>query len=55
MTESARWLTPTGAVVVEIGDTQAAAGTALARAAGFEQVEVRPDLTGRPRALVARR
>jgi release factor glutamine methyltransferase len=48
------WLRRPGALVVEIGDTQAEAAVALASAAGFSSSEVRPDLSGRPRALVAR-
>jgi release factor glutamine methyltransferase len=48
------WLTPSGTLVVEIGDDQGAAVAGLARAAGFPHVEVRPDLAGRDRALVAR-
>jgi len=53
--EAPGWLAPDAAAVVEIGATQAAAATDLARTAGFSDVEVRPDLAGRPRALVARR
>ena len=49
------WLAPAGVLVVEIGDTQGAAVVSLAVAAGFREAEVRPDLTGRDRALVARR
>jgi release factor glutamine methyltransferase len=48
------WLAPTGALVLEIGATQGPAATALARAAGFSVVEVRPDLAGRDRILIAR-
>lgn len=48
------WLTRPGALVVEIAPHQAAAGAELARAAGFTDVEVRPDLQGRLRALVGR-
>lgn len=48
------WLEPGGALVVEIGETQGDAVVALAQRAGFAAVEVRPDLTGRPRILVAR-
>lgn len=46
------WLAPRGAVVLEIGETQSAA--AVAAAIGFS-AEVRPDLAGRPRVLVALR
>ena len=48
------WLTRPGALVVEIGETQGAAVRTLAEAAGFEDIEIRPDLAGRPRALIAR-
>ena len=48
-----QWLAPHGALVVEIGAGQAAAAARLAQAAGFAQVEVRPDLAGRPRSLHA--
>ena len=46
-------LTPGGVGVLEIGATQAAAVTALARAAGFDAATHR-DLGGRPRAIVLR-
>ena len=49
------WLEPGGALVVELAPHQADAAVARARAAGFATAEVRPDLTGRPRALLARR
>ncbi len=48
-----RWLRPPAAVVVELAPAQAEAAVALALAAGFDRAVVRPDLTGRPRALVA--
>lgn len=48
-----RWLRRPGAVVVELAPAQAEEAVALATAAGFTRAEVRPDLTGRPRALVA--
>jgi release factor glutamine methyltransferase len=48
------WLRSGGTLVVEIGDDQGEAAAELARAAGFAHVEVRPDLTERDRALVAR-
>lgn len=48
------WLVPGGLLVVEIGETQGRAVTDLATGAGYVEVEVRPDLAGRDRALVAR-
>jgi release factor glutamine methyltransferase len=52
---SVAWLAPGGTLVVEIAPHQAEHVTTRAADAGFEHVEVRPDLTGRPRALLARR
>ncbi len=49
------WLRPDGALVVEHGDTQGPAAVALALAAGFTDAVTARDLTGRDRALVARR
>lgn len=49
------WLSRSGAMVVEIAPTQAEASMAAARRAGFGQVGVERDLSGRLRALVARR
>jgi release factor glutamine methyltransferase len=51
---TAGWLRRPGAVVVEIAPHQAAEASALAREAGLVEVDVRPDLAGRLRALVAR-
>jgi release factor glutamine methyltransferase len=48
------WLGPQGVAVIEIAPHQSAAATTLAHAAGFRSVEVRPDLAGRERILVAR-
>ena len=48
-----QWLAPAGALVVEIGAGQAVHARAAAEAAGLGRVEVRPDLTGRDRILVA--
>jgi release factor glutamine methyltransferase len=53
--EAPRWLAPGGTLVVEIGETQGDLVLALAEQAGLRSPEVRPDLAGRPRALVARR
>lgn len=47
------WLAPGGTLVVEIGESQGDAVTGLARAAGFRDVAVHPDLAGRDRAVVA--
>lgn len=49
------WLAPHGVLVAEIGATQADAVLMLARQAGFMIAEVRPDLAGRDRILVAGR
>jgi len=48
------WLEPDGVLVCELSPEQAGTATDLARAA-FAEVRVEPDLTGRARALVARR
>ena len=48
------WLAPHGAVVLEIGETQADRVQELA-SVDFAAVEVHPDLADRPRVLVARR
>ena len=48
------WLRRPGALVVELAPTQADAAVDLARTAGFREARVAPDLSGRPRALVAR-
>ncbi len=48
------WLRPIGVLVAEIAPHQAQAAVAMAVDAGFAEVEVRPDLASRPRALVAR-
>jgi release factor glutamine methyltransferase len=49
------WLDEAGVLVVETAPWQAADAVALAGAAGFSRAEVRPDLAGRPRTLVAAR
>jgi release factor glutamine methyltransferase len=53
--DASRWLAPQATLVVEIAPHQADIVTELARRSGFDDVVVRPDLTGRPRILVARR
>jgi len=53
---AARLLVPGGLLVMEHAEVQDAAARAAAEATGaFESVASRPDLTGRPRMLVARR
>jgi release factor glutamine methyltransferase len=49
------WLDPMGILVLEIGEDQAGPAREEALAAGFDRVDVRPDLAGRPRVMVARR
>jgi release factor glutamine methyltransferase len=50
---AARWLAPTGTLVVELAPAQRDAVLARAARAGFSAT-VEPDLTGRDRVLVAR-
>ncbi len=52
ITEAPVWLRSGGVLVLEIAPHQRE--DVLAMCAGFDQVEVRPDLTGRDRVLVAR-
>jgi release factor glutamine methyltransferase len=52
--EAPRWLRRPGVLVLEIDPGQARPAARLAIDAGFTEVEVRPDLAGRPRTLVAR-
>jgi release factor glutamine methyltransferase len=53
--EARAWLGRPGAVVVELAPHQAEAARQRAAQLGYEEVEVRPDLARRARALVARR
>ncbi|WP_235830122.1 peptide chain release factor N(5)-glutamine methyltransferase [Algihabitans albus] len=48
-------LAPDGCVLLELGAGQAAAVTALGRAAGFPKAEIRADLSGTPRCLALSR
>jgi release factor glutamine methyltransferase len=48
------WLAPGASLVLELAPHQAPAVEELARRTGYVDVEVRDDLAGRPRALVAR-
>jgi release factor glutamine methyltransferase len=54
LADAPRWLAERAAIVCEIAPHQTDAARALARSARYTAVEVRPDLTGRPRVLVAR-
>jgi len=49
-----RWLAPDGVLVVELAPHQAADLERIATGLGYDAVEVRPDLTGRSRMLIAR-
>jgi len=53
--EAPAWLREPGALVVELAPTQADAVVELAQDAGFGEVKVRPDYTGRLRYVVERR
>jgi release factor glutamine methyltransferase len=55
VTGAARWLGPSGALVVELAPSQAYAAIDLARRAGFTRVGTARDLAGRMRMLVAGR
>ncbi|MGI8776947.1 MAG: peptide chain release factor N(5)-glutamine methyltransferase [Acidimicrobiales bacterium] len=48
------WLRRPGALVAELAPSQARAAVTMAVEAGFGEVEVKPDLAGRARVLVAR-
>lgn len=48
------WLAPGGALVLESAPWQAPEVAKRARSRGYAEADVRPDLTGRPRAVVAR-
>ena len=48
------WLTPGGALVLEMSPDQVGDLAARAREAGFDEVEIHLDLTGRDRVMVAR-
>jgi len=54
-TGAAEWLLPGGWLVLEIGARQGAVARELLQRAGFEQVEVRPDLAGLDRIALGRR
>jgi release factor glutamine methyltransferase len=50
--EAPVWLADGGSLVLEMGETQAAAATKLAKAAGFTEAKVHKDLAGKDRYLV---
>ena len=52
-TEVEPWLSPAGAAIIEIGETQAATVTGAFRSHGMD-AEVHRDLAGRPRFVMAR-
>ena len=52
---AAVWLRPGGWLVLEIGTGQGAAVARLLVAAGFDEVEVRPDLAGHDRIAITRK
>ncbi|MBU3690071.1 MAG: protein-(glutamine-N5) methyltransferase, release factor-specific [Acidimicrobiales bacterium mtb01] len=54
MAGAREWLKPSGWLVIEIGHRQGDAVLALAREHGLVDAEVRSDLAGRPRLLLAR-
>lgn len=49
VSEAPRWLKRGGWLVMEIGETQAAEVRALLEGAGYRDVAIHPDMTGRPR------
>ncbi len=53
--EAPEWLSPAGSLVLELAPHQAEAMVVAARSAGFTAADVRPDLAGQDRVLVARR
>ena len=55
LAQSLAWLASPGVVVVELAPHQAAAAARLAEMLGYDQVAVVPDLSGRSRAVLARR
>jgi release factor glutamine methyltransferase len=53
LAQAAEWLARPGYAVVELAPQQADAASRVARALGYDEVGVAPDLAGRGRALVA--
>jgi len=54
VSEAPAWLARPGTLVLEMAPHQAAAVAGLVELAGFDSVQVKPDLAGRERILVAR-
>jgi release factor glutamine methyltransferase len=48
------WLAPGGSLVIELAPGQADMTRRWAAEVGYERIEIRDDLAGRPRMLVAR-
>ncbi len=55
ITTALEWLDAAGTLVLELAPHQAGTAATLAAGAGYAEVNVEPDLTGRDRVLVARR
>ncbi len=55
LTQAPAWLQADGVLVLELAPPQMEEARELALGAGFRQVRIEPDLTGRHRTLVARR
>ena len=53
LAEAFEWLARPGCAVVELAPQQAEAAVSAARALGYDEVRVEPDLAGQPRVLVA--
>ena len=49
------WLAPTGMLVIEMAPHQCERAVALATESGYARADIVPDLTGRARALIARK
>lgn len=54
LTQSMKWLAPSGSVVIELAPHQADSAAHMAKSVGYTDVWVAPDLAQRARALVAR-
>jgi release factor glutamine methyltransferase len=54
LTEASKWLEPGGSLVVELAPSQACSARQRALELGYEKPEIRRDLAGRERVLIAR-